>query len=90
MREGVNEEHESRKNLAQLDEIFNISLRTSTSLKKNLVNIFEVLCMYMQEFRRNVQDSKIIVKKVPKFWPNSRPRSHNSFSSFNPPHCNVT
>ena len=39
----------------------------------------------MQEFYRNIQDSKINVKDSPVFDPNSRPPSHNSFSSFNPP-----
>ena len=49
------------------------------SSKKNLAQcreFFGISCMHVQQFYRNVQYSK----KIPRFSPNSRPRSHNSFS----------
>ena len=49
------------------------------SLKKNIAQFDRIFNI------SHVQDSKIIVKDSPRFSPNFRPRSHNSFSSFNHP-----
>ena len=76
------------KKSAQFDRIFDILWSTSTSSKKNCGQFDQFLNISgvsTEEFRWNMQDSKIIVKKILHFLPNSRPRSYNSFSSFNPP-----
>ena len=58
----------SKKNLAQFDGIFDISWRISTSSRENLAQFDRILDIFhMQEFYRNIQDSKINVKDSPVF-----------------------